>query len=250
MGTVPPGLLLCFIFILLLIQHFKRRKVHYKDCQQRPLVLDEESNSFEEILRDEQKQCNCVLKCRRLHGKCEMKNNSIQFVLDPAEFVHGDNRTSFQYTLQQFLHLCLPIIPVIDIITKVSITPERLQGYVMVNDGEMLITWVVAFFVLRNESALYFKAHVSRHSIGLLLFWTLAFIIENVSFFSWNSPHWWFARKTKIQEAEFGLFVARYVLLSLIFLLGLKGPGLYKPPKVKVDTKEEHNFLPGSVVRE
>ncbi|KAJ7369787.1 ATP-binding cassette sub- B member 6, mitochondrial [Desmophyllum pertusum] len=104
----------------------------------------------------------------------------------------------------------------------------------------------VSFFVLRIESARYFKAHVTRHSFGLLLFWSLAFVIENLSFISWYNPHWWFGRNTRIQEAEFGLFISRYVIMVLIFLLGLKGPGLYQPPPVPV--QEEPTLLEGSSV--
>lgn len=246
MGTVPPAVLLLFVLLLALIQLYKKRKIQ-KDNQGRTLLsADIESTSVEEIIREENKPCDCVLKCRRVDGSCEMRQNSIQFIMNPAEFVHGDNRTSFLYTFQQFLHICLVLVPVIDIITKTVIEPERLQGYVMVSNGGTFLTWFIAFFVLRAESSRYFKVHLTRHSFGLLLFWSLAFVIENLAFISWNNPHWWFGRKTRIQEAEFGLFITRYTIVVLIFALGLKGPGLYQPPKVPV--QEEQKFLEGSSV--
>ena len=246
MGTVPPSVLLLFILLLALIQLYKKRKIQ-KDHDGRTLLsADIESTSVQEITREEQKPCDCVLKCRRLNGSCQMSQNSIQSIMNPAEFVHGDNRTSFLYTFQQFLHFCLVLVPVIDVITKTVIEPKRLQGYVMVSDGGTFLTWLIAFFVLRAESSRYLEVHLSRHSIGLLLFWSLAFVIENLSFISWNNSHWWFGRKTRIQEAEFGLFVTRYTIVVLIFALGLKGPGLYQPPKVPVE--EEPKFLEGSSV--
>jgi len=247
MGTVPPAVLFFFIFILLLLQLWKKMKIH-TEIQRLSLLSDVESSSVEEIVRDENKPCSCVLKCKRIGGHCELEQSSIQFIANPAEFVHGDNRTSFLYTFQQFLHICLVLVPIIDVITKASMAPERLQGYVVVNDAGTFLTWILAFFILRAESKQYFKAHISRHSIGMLLFWTLAFLVENLSFISWNNPHWWFGRNTSIQEAEFGLFVSRYTIMVVVFVLGLSGPGLYRQPKPQVPIKEEPTFLEGTAV--
>lgn len=209
------------------------------------LLSDVESTSVQEIVR-EKVPCTCALKCKRIGGQCELENSSAEFVANPATFVHGDNRTSFLYTFQQFLHICLILVPITDVITKVTMARERLQGYVIVNDAGTFLTWMVAIFVLRTESARYFKAGISRHSLGLLLFWALAFIIENLSFISWNNPYWWFGRNTSIQKAEFGLFVVRYTIIVPVFLLGLKGPGLYQPPSLQFPIKEEPLLIAGS----
>ena len=246
MGTVPPAVLLSLVLLLSLIQLWKRRKIH-AESYRHGLLSDVESTSVQEIVRDEIQPCNNgLLRCKHIDGQSELEDS---FVINPVEFVHGDNQTSFWYTFQQFLHICVVLVPVIDVITKVSLAPERLQGYVVVTDVGMFLTWIIALFVLRTESKQYFKAHISRHSLGLLLFWSFAFIIENLAFISWNNPHWWFGRKTSIQEAEFGLFIARYIIMVLVFLLGLKGPGLYRPPKPQVPIKEEPTFLEGSSVR-
>ena len=246
MGTIPPSVLLLLILLLALIQVYKKRKIQKDNYGRTLLSADIESTSVEEIIREEVKPCDSVVKCRRINGSCQMSQNSIQAIMNPAEFVHGDNRTSFLYTFQQFLHICLVLVPVVDVITKTAIEPKTLQGYVTVSDGGTFLTWLIAFFVLRAESSRYFKFHLSRHSVGLLLFWSLAFVIENLAFISWNNPHWWFGRKTRIQEAEFGLFITRYTIVVLIFAFGLKGPGLYQPPKVPIE--EEPNFLEGSSV--
>lgn len=245
MGTIPPAALLFFILILLVVQLWKKRKI-YAESNRHTLLSDAESISVQDINRDGHKTCNCALKCQRIDGQCELDNSSIDSIANPAQFVHGDNRTSFFYTFQQFLHIILVFVPVVDVITKAAIAQHRLQGYVIVNDAGMFITWMLALFVLRTESAQYFKAHISRHSLGLLLFWALAFILENLSFISWNNPHWWFGRNTRIQEAEFGLFVSRYTIILLIFLFGLTGPGLYRQPKPQVPVKEEPIFLEGT----
>ena len=247
MGTFPPAVLLFFIFFLFLLQLWKKRKIR-AESNRHTLLSDEESPSVQEIVREEHKTGNSVLNCKRLDGHCDFEDPSMQFIANPSYLIHGDNRTSFLFTFQQFLHIIVLFIPVIDIITKATIVPDRIQGYVIVNDASMFITWMLAFFALRTECALYFKAHISRHSLGMLMFWTLAFVKENLSFISWHNPHWWFGRNTRIHEAEFGLFVSRYTIMALIFLFGMLGPGLYRPPISQVSVTDEPTFLEGSAV--
>nr|XP_008194673.1 PREDICTED: ATP-binding cassette sub-family B member 6, mitochondrial isoform X2 [Tribolium castaneum] len=64
------------------------------------------------------------------------------------------------------------------------------------------------------------------HGIVLLLFWTLVFISENLAFFNLDKKEWWFQLKTTEDQIEMGLFVVRYLSCLLIFLLGLKAPGI------------------------
>jgi len=247
MGTVPPAMLLSLIGLLFLIQLWKRRKV-YAENQRNTFVPDLESTSvsIQEVKRERNFPHTGVFNGKHKRGYSNLEDTSNQLIQNPSDFVHGDSRTSFLYTFQQFAHLCLILVPAIDIITKASMAADRLQGYVIFNDAGMFLTWMIAFFVLRAESAQYFGAHVGRHSLGLLLFWTFAFTFENLSFISWNNPHWWFLRNTQIQDAEFGLFVARYTITLLVFLLGLKGPGLYHPMKPTVLIKPEQS-LEGSL---
>ncbi|KAL2775133.1 ATP-binding cassette sub-family B member 6 isoform 2 [Daubentonia madagascariensis] len=41
-----------------------------------------------------------------------------------------------------------------------------------------------------------------RHSPGLLLLWTVAFVAENLALVSWNSPQWWWARADLGQQVR------------------------------------------------
>ena len=249
MGTVPPAILLSLIGLLFLIQLWKRRKVH-AETQRDTFVPDLESAtaSIQEVKRERNFPSTYIFNGKHKGGYLDLEDTSNELIQNPSDFVHGDNRTSFLYTFQQFAHLCLMLVPVIDIITKASMAADRLQGYVIFNDAGMFLTWMIAFFVLRAESAQFFSARVGRHSLGLLLFWTFAFVFENLSFISWNNPHWWFLRNTQNQDAEFGLFVARYTIALLVFVLGLKGPGLYHSMKPFVPIKPEQS-LEGSSVR-
>lgn len=169
-------------------------------------------------------------------------NNHVQDRLgslstNPITLIHGGSQSSFFFTFQQFLHVCLVILPIIDLIVHATLkSSTEIQGVNVFYCSSSLLVWLIGLFVLRYESHQFFKARRSSHSLGLLLFWSLSFITENLSFISWNNDHWWFHSKTSMQKAELGLFIARYVCISLLFLLGIYGPGLYKPePVVEVN---------------
>lgn len=64
------------------------------------------------------------------------------------------------------------------------------------------------------------------HGLVLLLFWTLAFIGENLTFVNLKQDDWWFNFTTLKDKVEMSLFVARYISCLFIFVLGLKAPGI------------------------
>ena len=154
---------------------------------------------------------------------------AVNFSDSPAEFIYGENyRTSFLYTCQLFFHICQILLPIIDLIVKGALESSRIQGVTLLNDGLTFITWSLAYFIVMIETQNRYLAKISRYSLALLLFWTLIFINDNIILISWNSKQWWFSRDTATQNAEFVLFWLRYSFSGLLFLLGLKAPGLYK----------------------
>ena len=242
MGTVPPIILFVLSLVLAMIYFIKRRR-HAHIHPLSPLVYEDLENAIN------REKCDCALKCKRFDGKCLLESDSMECINNPADFVHGDNQSSFLYTFQQFMHICLTALPVIDLITKASVQPDRLQGYVVFNDCTTFATWLIVLLALRVESRLFFAVHVSRHSVMMFVFWTLAFLNENLAFISWHNDHWWFLRKNQSQIAEFGLFITRYVCTAFLFLLGLYGPGMYKPPAENVFVVDEEISTEGRVVR-
>lgn len=69
----------------------------------------------------------------------------------------------------------------------------------------------------------------SGHGVVLLIFWALNFINENVSIMNLKREHWWFNILTIRDKTEMSLFVMRYISCLLIFVLGLKAPGISPP---------------------
>lgn len=64
------------------------------------------------------------------------------------------------------------------------------------------------------------------HGLILLVFWSLIFINENLSIMNLKKEDWWFHIDSIKDKVEMILFVTRYVSCLLIFVLGLKAPGI------------------------
>lgn len=65
------------------------------------------------------------------------------------------------------------------------------------------------------------------HGLVLLVFWTMVFINENISIMNLKKEEWWIhVLATTRDKVEMSLFVTRYFSTLLIFVLGLKAPGI------------------------
>nr|XP_032517098.1 ATP-binding cassette sub-family B member 6, mitochondrial [Danaus plexippus plexippus] len=67
------------------------------------------------------------------------------------------------------------------------------------------------------------------HGFVLLVFWAMIFISENLSFLNLNKDGWWWHLKDLQDRLEMALFVGRYVSCMLMFILGMKAPGIMHP---------------------
>ncbi|XP_031568501.1 ATP-binding cassette sub-family B member 6, mitochondrial-like [Actinia tenebrosa] len=232
METYPPAILLALILFIGLVKYIQRKERYKNAYRNFDSTEDAESGPVpnNEIPHD--------IRFGTVN-RTNSKENGHPQIPNPVKFVHGTDQMSFLFTFQQFLHVCLMIVPLIDFATKGGLDSSRLQGVTIFFDAASLLLWLIGLLVLRYESIAFFKAKRSSHSLGMILFWGLAFINENLSFISWNNKHWWFEHKTTIKQVELGLFITRYVCISLLFLLGLKAPGLYKPePVLEVHVRE------------
>lgn len=65
------------------------------------------------------------------------------------------------------------------------------------------------------------------HGLVLLVFWSMVFINENFSVMNLEKEDWWnHVFRSVRDEIEMALFVTRYVCTLIVFVLGLKAPGL------------------------
>nr|XP_009674521.1 PREDICTED: ATP-binding cassette sub-family B member 6, mitochondrial [Struthio camelus australis] len=79
------------------------------------------------------------------------------------------------------------------------------------------------------------------HCTVLLLFWALAFAAENLTLVCWRSPLWWWALEDTNQKVQFSLWLLRYVCTFMLFVLGMKAPGLPHKPYMLLVNEEERD---------
>lgn len=66
------------------------------------------------------------------------------------------------------------------------------------------------------------------HGLVLLVFWSLVFVIENLSFINMQHEDWWFHLSNTKDTIEMTIFALRYAACLFIFVLGLKAPGVVR----------------------
>lgn len=89
------------------------------------------------------------------------------------------------------------------------------------------LSFLFSIYLVQKERYYLLPSVPTRgHGLVLLLFWTLAFIGENLAFVNLKQDDWWFNFTTLKDKVEMSLFVARYISCLFIFVLGLKAPGI------------------------
>lgn len=145
------------------------------------------------------------------------------------------------YGLQVFLLMFFPILFIIRFL---------LMHYYFDNGeiyGYMILTVVLTCFAYPYSLCLVIKERFYQlpsvptrgHGLVLLLFWTLGFMNENLAFVNMRQEDWWFNLKSSKDKIEMGMFVCRYIFSLLIFVLGLKAPGVSWPYNREGGDREE-----------
>ncbi|XP_041366375.1 ATP-binding cassette sub-family B member 6, mitochondrial-like [Gigantopelta aegis] len=137
-------------------------------------------------------------------------------------------RTSFGYVVQIAVSTILMFEPLVRMILEDTMVGQSsLYGYQVLNAVAMMVAWIFSLrlIVLERKSALP-SVPTRGHGLVLLVFWSLAFVRENLAFISWWSHSWWWYLDSTYDNMEFGLWIVRYVCTLWLFMSGFWAPGL------------------------
>ncbi|MBN3314880.1 ABCB6 protein, partial [Atractosteus spatula] len=147
------------------------------------------------------------------------------------------------------LQLCISALLLLQFVAGVvwqAAGPGVLPGYALAYGCLSAAGWGCAAALLWTERRRVLVQDRTRgHSTVLLLFWALAFAAENLAFVSWSSSLWWWSLETRRQQVQFGLWLLRYIGTALLFILGLKAPGLPRRPYMLLINEDERDLEHG-----
>ena len=91
---------------------------------------------------------------------------------------------------------------------------EKVYVYNIVSASLMTLAWPLAIAVTCLERKRLLPSIPTRgHGLVLLVFWSLAFIIENIAFISWFSDDWWWHNR----ELVF-YYMYKYIFHDFLFV--------------------------------
>lgn len=156
--------------------------------------------------------------------------------------------TNFGSVLQVMLTLVLILESLSHVITKDLLKENGgVAGVDILTFICLLLAWSGTLRLLSLERKRMLPTIPTRgHGLLLLVFWALAFLRENLAFVSWWSHSWWWYLKSDMDHAEFALWVIRYACTALLFLLGLKAPGLPRHDYRALQSEEDKKNIGSS----
>uniref|UniRef100_A0A0U9HU18 ATP-binding cassette sub-family B member 6 n=1 Tax=Chrysomela populi TaxID=154003 RepID=A0A0U9HU18_CHRPP len=132
------------------------------------------------------------------------------------------------YHVQIFLTIFLPLLEIVRFTLQGTIYEDKnVYGYMIVNLILTTFAYPFSLWIIKLERHYLLPSTPTKgHGIVLLMFWTLTFISENLAFLNLGQKSWWFQLRNLTDQIEMALFVLRYATCLMIFLLGLKAPGI------------------------
>ncbi|XP_053609540.1 ATP-binding cassette sub-family B member 6 [Plodia interpunctella] len=139
-----------------------------------------------------------------------------------------DVRPSCLFGVQLFFTLFVPILAVVRFILQAFVFKGgHIYGYMIVALIVTLLVFPVSAYLAILERRFLLPSVPPRgHGFVLLIFWAMIFVSENLSFLNLNKDGWWWGLKNLQDRLEMALFVGRYVSCMIMFILGLKAPGV------------------------
>lgn len=139
-----------------------------------------------------------------------------------------DVRSSKLFGVQMFFTLLVPALAVIRFLLQALLFKSGcVYGYMIVALTVTLVVFPLSAYLAILERRFLLPSVPPRgHGFVLLVFWAMIFVSENLSFLNINKEGWWWHLKNLQDRLEMSLFVGRYVSCMIMFVLGMKAPGI------------------------
>ncbi|XP_064072654.1 ATP-binding cassette sub-family B member 6 [Vanessa tameamea] len=139
-----------------------------------------------------------------------------------------DVRSSKLFLVQLFFTLFVPVLAVVRFLLQSFVFKGgHIYGYMILALVVNLIVFPLSAHLAVIERRYLLPSVPPRgHGFVLLVFWAMIFVSENLSFLNINKEGWWWHLKDLQDRLEMSLFVGRYVSCMIMFILGMKAPGI------------------------
>ncbi|XP_070564941.1 ATP-binding cassette sub-family B member 6-like [Ptychodera flava] len=133
------------------------------------------------------------------------------------------------YYVQVTLTVVIALQYLLRILLEINVIHDPVFIYNIVTTVFFILAWLFSLTVLRVErKRTLLNSRRVGHGAVLLIFWALALLGDIPAFASWSSPLWWWKLSSQKDNIEFSMWVTRFTCTLLVFILGLRAPGLPK----------------------
>lgn len=138
---------------------------------------------------------------------------------------------AFTFKVQVAFHIIFPVLSLIRLIFQATFFDGRVvYGYMVLTVCLSVVLWPFALYVLLLERQKALPSVPTRgHGLVLLVFWTLVFVNENLTFLNMKNESWFFKLNSLSDKLNFSMFVVRYFSAMCMFVIGLRAPGIPSP---------------------
>ncbi|CAH2096146.1 unnamed protein product [Euphydryas editha] len=139
-----------------------------------------------------------------------------------------DVRSSKLFLVQLFFTLFVPVLAVVRFLLQAFVFKGgHIYGYMILALVVNLVVFPLSAHLAVIERRYLLPSVPPRgHGFVLLVFWAMIFVSENLSFLNLNKEGWWWHLKDLQDRLEMSLFVGRYISCMIMFILGMKAPGI------------------------
>lgn len=113
------------------------------------------------------------------------------------------------------------------VVDFLKLDQQTLFGFDILWGGLTCLSWLVSLYLVRLERCFNLPSvPTGGHGLILLIFWTGALVSETILLVNLNSPVWFFRMGSLRDQMLMMLYVTRFIVTLLLFVLGLKAPGI------------------------